>query len=181
MERCPSCWLPSRVLVSRRVDCGWPVVPRNGSSTDGPWSSTDGRGKHRCRMCRRQSRFHGLQIVENIVEVFDIQTSERLDTASVRRVTPAEFVGGDRDRSAFTRRARVTHVRHGVSSDEQESSRQRDCVSAWAPRYKRSVHLSSTSETTQMECGSSGSFLLLWFHRVFRRWSRLQTQRRPSF
>ena len=25
-ERCPSCWLPSRALVSRRVDCGWPVV-----------------------------------------------------------------------------------------------------------------------------------------------------------
>ena len=44
MERCPSCWLPSRALVSRRVVCGWLVVPQNGPSTDGPWSSTDGRG-----------------------------------------------------------------------------------------------------------------------------------------
>ena len=25
-ERCPSCWLPSRALVSRRVVYGWPVV-----------------------------------------------------------------------------------------------------------------------------------------------------------
>ena len=82
----------------KRVVYGWPVVvcgcsrvPKNGSSADGLWSSTDGRGKHRCKLCRRQSRFHGLQIVENIVEIFDIP-SESLDTASVRRVTPAEFV-----------------------------------------------------------------------------------------
>ena len=66
------------------VVCGWPGVPKTGRLRMAP-----GR---RCRLCRRQSRFHGLQIVGDIVEVFDIEISESLDTASVRRVTPAEFI-----------------------------------------------------------------------------------------
>ena len=84
---------PKRVVYGWPVVvCGWRGVPKNRSSTDGPWSSTDGRGKHRCRLCRRQSRFHGLQILENIIEIFDVQTFESLDSACVRRVTPAEVV-----------------------------------------------------------------------------------------
>ena len=131
-ERCPSCWLPSRALVSRRVDYGWPVVLRNGSSTDGP-----GR---RCRLCRRQSRFHGLQIVEDIVEVFDIQTSESLDTASVRRVTPAEFIEVIEIAAPLPAELESPmFVTASARVQQDRSCRQRDCVPAWAPRHKRSV------------------------------------------
>ena len=50
-----------------------------------PWSSRLW-WLHMCRLCRRQARFHGLQIVANIVEILDFQASESLDTASVRLV-----------------------------------------------------------------------------------------------
>ena len=82
-----------------RVVCGWPgeVIrhPCLGAEADPPDVSEDHQSflcyrtstrwsmslssslcwLHGCRLCRRQSRFHGLQIVENIVEIFDIQTS----------------------------------------------------------------------------------------------------------
>ena len=74
---------------------------------------------HRCRLWRRQSRFHGLEIVENIVELPEIQavqTSESLFSysAPVRRLTLAEIVKVCRDRSSSARRIHVNHVRHGT-------------------------------------------------------------------
>ena len=76
MERCPSCWF------HRERSC------RDGSSTDGLWSSTDGPGNTGAG-CAEDNRDSTVCISWRI---FDIQTSESLGTASVRRATPAEIV-----------------------------------------------------------------------------------------
>ena len=52
---------------------------------------------HTCWLWRRQSRFHGLEIVEKNIETPELQTVqgtqtfESLDTAPVRRMIPAEI------------------------------------------------------------------------------------------
>ena len=91
MERCPSCWF------HRERPC------RDGSSADGPGFKKKGR----LRMARGRLRMAletQVQVVQKTIEIqrfavrgehrwiFDIQTSERLGTASVRGATPAEIV-----------------------------------------------------------------------------------------
>ena len=75
---------------------------------------------HGCRLWRRQSLFHGTQIVENIVEMSEIptvqgtKTPESLGTALVRQLVQEEIVEVIRDWITSACRIRVTHVRHGT-------------------------------------------------------------------
>ena len=75
---------------------------------------------HRCRLCRRQSRFQGLQIVENIVEIPKIrtvqggQTTESFGAALVRHVAQTEIVEDVEIGACLPTESAHPDVRHGT-------------------------------------------------------------------
>ena len=72
--------------------------------------------------------------------IFDIQTSESLGIASVRRATPAEIVEVMEIAAPLPAElASPLFVTASARVEQDRSSRWRYCVSAWAPEHKRDV------------------------------------------
>ena len=140
MERCPSCWF------HRERSC------RDGPSADGPWFPKTGRlrmARGRLRMaventgagCGKDNRHSTVcRSWRTSWRSLISRLLESLDTASDRRVAPAEIVEVIEIAAPLPAElASPMFVTASARVEQDRLSRQRDCVSAWAPRHKRDV------------------------------------------